>query len=482
MRITMQTILFITVTIMLIGDTSVEGQVRCNPFTGPAGNADCVKFDSYDAPQWAVCLSNDYIQLKSKHRHICREFFGSRPDYCWYQCQIETFHLENGPVFKQCHCTPGDSPPEVPPIPDIQGGDGSLPEWCLSPSGTECTWYSDCLLKRHPCRASATSYALSYAEKFCNVYKKHYRYPAGLTSQGKEWVDAVRKCLQVALVPYIRPWSEPTCTDLKEIAFDSHTSCYLEPFPEAPSICDLDCKDWAQIFWTIKDGFTQTFVEPLQGALDVILGHCNKSFTLMTAECPTTTIRLNLDRKHFGIEKRSTNQGLVLNNLAGSVADQLATKLKWSKVSRGWYAYAPNSTTNREKDSDITEVEMLLGDKVALGLTYAGARYASRLEIRIKELSDAVEGGAFHDMVIGNEKVTVRSMVACQDMKCEETFLNVTAGPPNPDYFDDPDDQEDPDDQDVNHRPPKTEGKYTNPANDILDFWWVGTSLCNNPA
>ena len=440
----MKTILLVTVTIILLSNMSVEGLMECNPYFGPAGKAECVELEGYDDAQWGVCLSNEYIQIKSKYRHICREYLGMRPDYCWYQCQIETFNLEDGPVYDQCRCAPGDPPSTEPPIPHIQNGNGSLPEWCLSPSGTECNWYKDCLLKRHPCVTYTTGYAMSYSEKFCNLYKKFQKYRptliesqkyrSSITTQGLKWVDAVRKCLQVALVPYIRPWSKPTCGDLKKIAYNSHAPCYLEPLPDAPSICDLDCKDWAHIFWGIKDGFTQSFVEPLQGALDVMLGHCGKNFTLMTDECPTATVRLVLNRKAFRLGKRSSNQGR-LNILAGNIADKLARKATWSKVNSDWYGYAPNSTTNQDTGSDIMEIEVLLADKVVLFPAYTAYRspHGSNLRLKkeIKNLVDAVEDGYLYDMQIGNEKVSVKSMFACHDVQCEETFSNVTAGPPH---------------------------------------------------
>ncbi len=407
----------------------MKGQ-KCDPSTGPAGQAECVHFeDYYDDYQWAVCLTNTYIQLKSNKEHICRPLpSGDRPNYCWYQCQIETFGLDKGTVYDECRCTPGGSLPTFKPLPD-DNGDTGLPEWCLSPSGTECTWYRECLEKRHPCEASGNGYALSYAEKFCNLYTQRSKYFSAL---GLEWVNAVRKCLQVALVPHIRPWSKPTCQELKKIAFDSHTPCYLEPFPGAPSICDLGCLDWAQIFWTIKSGYTQAFVESLQGTVDVMLG-CGKKFTLLGNGCPTVIVRLVLIRKLIRLGKRSIDQGLVLNNLAGSVADELATKLKWDKRVMDWYAYAPNNTNNRDIESDKVEVEVLFGDKMALDLSDKEASNVQPdfdLENTVKNFADAVEKGLLHDMVIGNEKVSVKSLTACQDMHCEETFLDVTASPP----------------------------------------------------
>ena len=416
----MKTSFLVAMIMMLLSDISVKGQT-CDIHSGPVGNSECVKLAEYDDYQWAICLSNAYIKLKSSNKHFCKT---TTATYCWYQCQVERFDLDEGTVYDECRCNDGDQ---------AEGDDTSLPEWCFSPSGTECNWYRDCLEKRHPCEASGNGYALSYAEKFCNLYTERSRF---FTAEGLQWVNAVRKCLQVALVPLIRPWSNPTCEELKKFAFDSHTPCYLAPFG-APSICDLGCWDWAQVFWTIKSGFTQAFVESMKGVVDVTVG-CGKKFTLLDVlddSCPSVMVRLTLTvALRTLIGKRSTDQELVLNNLAGSVADELAMKLKWDKRVMDWYAYAPNNTNNRDVESDKVEVEVLFGDKSALDLTdekISNAQPDFSLKNTVQNLATAVEKGVLHNMVIDNMKVSVTSMTACQDVECEESFIAVTAGPPS---------------------------------------------------
>ncbi len=348
MKMMIKTILLLC--FYFVADTSVKAQ-GCDPWTGPAGTTECVLLEGhydelhdryaygYDDYQWATCLSNAYIQLKSHGKSICSSHLDVPVTYCWSQCQAERFDLYSGTVNDECRCDPEGEAQTLSPIPD--NGYATLPEWCLSPSGTECTWYRKCLEKRHPCEASGHGYALSYAQKFCNLYTKRSTY---FTGQGLEWVNAVRKCLQVALVPHICPWSKATCEELKKFAFDSHTPCYLEPFQGKPSICDLGCWDWAQIFWTIKSGYTQAFVESLQGTIDVILG-CGKKFNLLGTSCPTVIVQLALVRSVLKVGKRSTDQELILNDLAGSIADELAIKLKWDKQVMDWYAYAPKTLT-----------------------------------------------------------------------------------------------------------------------------------------
>ncbi len=232
-------------------------------------------------------------------------------------------------------------------------------------------------------------------------------------------------------MPHIRPWSNPSCRELKHIAFDSHTPCYLEAYPGAWSICELGCLDWAQVFWTIKSGFTQAFVESLKGTVDVMLG-CGKKFSLMGSGCPTVIVKLVLVRRFIRLGKRSTENGLVLDNLAGYVADELATRLKWDNDVMDWFAYASNNTNNNI-ESDTVQIDVLLGDKIALELMdneISNVKANFSLENTTKDFADAVEKGLLHDMVIGNDKVWVTGLSACQDMQCEESFLNVTSIPP----------------------------------------------------
>ena len=245
--------LFVAVAILLRVQHLAEGQ-GCSFFTGPAGGLHCACFPSiYDDCQWATCLSKSYIEQKSRNQHTCRTRWAL---YCYYQCQLEEYDLDEGAVFDKCKCNEGDPPPTPAPNGNDNNNNDQLNISCLSPDGTKCNWYRECLEKKYPC-GSGNGYALNYAEKFCNLYNSRASY---FSPQGQRWINAVRKCLQVALVPLLRPWESPSCDEIKARAFASHSPCYLQPFPNEPSICDLNCFDWAQVVWTIKGGFTDVFV------------------------------------------------------------------------------------------------------------------------------------------------------------------------------------------------------------------------------
>ena len=71
------------------------------------------------------------------------------------------------------------------------------------------------------------------------------------SNNGSNWVDGVRKCLQVALVPSLRPWVKKTCEDIRRDAFNSHPCCYVTPGSGAPGICELSCADVWRAFWLL---------------------------------------------------------------------------------------------------------------------------------------------------------------------------------------------------------------------------------------
>jgi hypothetical protein len=85
-------------------------------------------------------------------------------------------------------------------------------------------------------------------------------------------VDGVRKCLQVSLVPLLRPWSNPTCQEIRKKAFASHTPCYLNHADiNVPSVCDLDCIEYYKIFFIIKGAFIDldTAWESIKGVWNI---------------------------------------------------------------------------------------------------------------------------------------------------------------------------------------------------------------------
>lgn len=101
---------------------------------------------------------------------------------------LDKYGIDEGPVYDDCLCDANRPLPQPPVI---------LPPSCYSPDGTDCSWYSQCLARMYDSPGQA-DYAIQYGEKFCQIYSQS---ELALSSQGLWWINAVRKCLQVALVP-----------------------------------------------------------------------------------------------------------------------------------------------------------------------------------------------------------------------------------------------------------------------------------------
>ena len=250
----------LALTFMLLLVVELGWAAQCNKWSGPAGTVECIQLRSYNNEyQWGTCVTDTYMKQKSNQKHQCIDRAAT---YCWYQCMLEVHNKDYGLVTSDCSCTPSN-PTSHPNITTL------LPPECYSPSGDSCDWYRNCLERKYPCEATSNGYAVKYAEHFCKLYDQNF----GKFSQtGKNWVNGVRKCLQVSLVPLLRPWADdPTCEEIREKAFASHTPCYLNPGNGVSSVCDLDCSDYFQIFWTIKGSFVKvdTLWESLKGMWNI---------------------------------------------------------------------------------------------------------------------------------------------------------------------------------------------------------------------
>ena len=232
----------------------------CHPFFGPSGQPQCVKIQGYFGYQWATCLRNSYIKSKSSGTHACRHTLAT---FCYYQCEVELYSKNHGFVSNSCRCTPGVTPPPTA---------AQLPQWCMDPSGDKCSWYRECLEKVHQCQNHEARYAINYGEKFCRLYEDK---KSNFSPIAQKWIDSVRRCLQLQLVPYIRNFQQQTkCEEIKEAAFKSHNCCYLagdscSKQTGAPSVCDIPAKDWARIIWTIKGSLGDEFLNTMRSVVKV---------------------------------------------------------------------------------------------------------------------------------------------------------------------------------------------------------------------
>ena len=420
---------------------------ECNRYYGPSGVTGCVQWAIYNNQyQWATCLTDAYIIQKSRHKHHCADRYAR---YCWYQCMIEVHDEESGSVSQDCSCKDARY---TTPNPFTGSLTTPLPPICYSPPGDSCDWYRDCLEKKYPCEDTSNAYAIRYAEKFCRLYEKRYSL---FSSNGREWVDAVRKCLQVSLVPLLRPWYKPTCQEIRKKAFASHTTCYLNPDKDAPSICDLSCLDFSKIFWTIKGSFfnLDTAWESLKGMRNVgreciatrsQIPNCFKNGKdWITNEAVKTYNRfvnifktvVKKFKEQIKRDRRSADptplpEADARSRFANGVGSAIANTLKWNTELIDWLAYTENETLPEYQDPDNLNIVILLADKKALGIVTTSAPFVN-FNQTVKEFAAAIKGGKLPLKVEGFN-VWVRSLSLCSDESCSDAkTLAVSDKPPN---------------------------------------------------
>ncbi|KAK7107937.1 uncharacterized protein [Littorina saxatilis] len=447
--------------VVVILMTLAQALADCDSNFGPSGTVDCIPIPRYNnEPQWATCLTDAYIQSKSKGRHLCED---RTITYCYYQCMLEILSEEDGPVSPRCSCGNDESSTTTlcPPREIV------LPDRCFSPDGTNCGWYRDCLEARFQCSSGADDYGITYAEKYCNLYDDKYQ---DFSSLGQRWISAVRKCLQVELVPLLRPFECPTCEDIKTRAFNSHSGCYVAPHKNAPSICSLPVQDFWKIFWTVKSAFTSEFVETVFGMLKV-LNSCTVAaaqgvadfMTKLVIEVTLPTIlefskslrnkrslagehdrpflnRLTRDAEGSSADystavgsmaknsrtKRSTgnttwrgesNASLHYHKIAAEVAKELAQQLGWGSLKIQWFAYGVYA-----EDANMLKVNVFLADQTL----NASSPSAVNLTRVVQQAAESYQDGTIHFNVRGTALPAGR-MLGCIDEECQQTFVNTTA-------------------------------------------------------
>ena len=340
---------------------------------------------------------------------------------------LEVQNKEYGSVTSDCSCT-SSNPTSYP---NAFTPTTLLPPECYSPSGDSCYWYRNCLERKYPCEATSSQYAIKYAEHFCKLYDENF---GKFSLIGRNWVNRVRKCLQVSLVPLLRPRvDDPSCEEMREKAFASHTTCYLDPGDSVPAVCDLDCSDYFKIFWTIKGSFVKigTLWESPKGMWN-ISAKCGRfaSIKKCIRKPKDSLVRVTkLEIKKFIPRSRRSIYNLLESDaqsrFADGVASAIASALKWNSDVMDWLAYV-----ERVEAPDNMEIVVLLVDKKALGIAITSTPSVNFNET-IQESASAVQKGALTLKVDGHY-VWVKSLASCSDKACSGTqTLAMSDKPPN---------------------------------------------------
>lgn len=299
----------------------------CNNTT--LGRSACIRISRYNGEQWSTCVTDLYIRQKSKGRHGCAK---GQP-ICIYQCMLEEHGADSGKVASPCTCSTRDGL-------KTDTGKGVktvkptiiLPSWCFSPTGADCSWFRTCLGKRYSCRPNFKDEIITFSERLCDLYLNPY---SDLSRGGNIWINGVRKCLQVTLVPLLRKWrgtNGRNCKSLTKYAISSYRHCFYSPYPATiPTICKLPLTDLWRIFWHLRQ--TSEEVQYSLLALLKIIENCT--------EFRKVNLNQGQVRKLVFYVKRHEQFGETQERkfLSEDLGRKIAKHFKLDKEGIVWFAY-----------------------------------------------------------------------------------------------------------------------------------------------
>lgn len=400
----------------------------CNRDIGPSGIIECIRIPRYNNEyQWATCLTDTYIKAKSSGKHICED---ESATFCYYQCMIEVYGANSGPVEKECcACQYGEQ---------YTQSDLTLPSECYSPSGTSCGWYENCLERKYQCRGTEDDYAMEFATKFCNLYNDNF---AKFSVEGQTWIDAVRKCLQVSLVPIIRPWCTKSCKEIKETAFASHVPCYVLPNKQDPSIsmCNLGNIDRLKVFWTIKSSLVMSVGSSLEAVNGIVMtmSECAaRVIKSVNEKIDNVVLKIKMKTKYilkkiknvlpFGRHKRSLSKSIDFLLLSNIIADEIAAKLHWSEKGVLWFSTVDTNTSiSNETFTNERLIYIHLADRKTFDMNAQNAS-SSDMKSIIQEFQSKVHNGDLNAN-LKDFSFEILSAKGCIDTHCNTTLFEVNA-------------------------------------------------------
>ena len=249
------------------------------------------------------------------------------------------------------------------------------------------------------------------------MYKEHYQ---DFDTTGQQWIDAVRKCLQVKLVPILRPFVIATCEHIKQMAFDSHPGCYLHPDSGAPSICDIGVANWARVFWTVKGALIQDATATIKQMLDIVM------------ECGYDILSTGISKIQMTFQRVNETVLSNLNKFAENIADEMARKLDWHRKGIIYFGFSTLISINRSKrttdtNSDLVHVNLLIASGSEFDLNATDDAPEVNVSAEAISAAEAIENGDVR-LDIG-EGAEFTELSLCNNYNCTETSLQVDLAP-----------------------------------------------------
>ena len=388
----------------------------CNETT--LGASACIRISRYIGEQWSTCVSDVYIRQKSKGRHGCAR----GQAICIYQCMLEVHDANFGEVAKPCTCSTIDE--ENTPALKTVKPPPALPSWCLSPTGTDCSWFKTCLERRFSCGTKFKREIIKFAEEMCGLYLNPY---SDLSRSGSMWINGVRKCLQVALVPTLREWhkaNRQSCKSLTKHAISSYSHCFYSPFPTTiPAICKLPLKDLWRIFWHLRQILAG---ETAQYGLLALLRQIENCTEFRKVNLDGGKVRkLVLHVKRLVTIGKSQDQRLSSEELGRKIAKYFCL----DKEGIIWFAY---TKLGKALSNNTKELVFYIADKHEHRMSQKIADDPIvNLNDTVLTLVEAVRQNqlCFQDFQ-GKQDYSISATTVCEDLECRKNTWKVEANKP----------------------------------------------------
>lgn len=370
---------------------------RCDPDDGPSGVYDCVPLKGYDLPQYATCLTNSYAEMKTNYRYACEEnLFGIRPTYCWYQCMVELHDMDNGQVYNDCACTPGQH------VTKYQGNISTthslIPERCHTPTGYDCLWFRTCLNSKYSCDGTDYKELMELGSHFCNFASTTKK---KISENGSLWYENAQKCFQVQMAPVLKQWLHLNCSIVENKATSVRNQCLSKPLGVI-SLCDLSHDDVWTIFWSIRQSFYTNLVPSITNLMNLI------------RNCSTSEKESNVREMRLFFPPTLIIH--VTNKMIEEYFSKIVAKMSWQDEGIRWFCVLSRQMTVylavRPKINESQEKQN-----------------GTSLDMALMKFANAFKDGKFQYNIQGN-LIQLDKMFVCKDIHCEDTYLHRNASYP----------------------------------------------------
>lgn len=280
---------------------------------------------------------------------------------------------------------------------------------CQSKLPIICDMHIVFLQKLLPCSDDSNVYAVDLGEQMCTLFEQH---STSFDDVSHQWLMVARKCLQVSLADVVRLSRNPTCQNIKEKAFDSHSKCFLHLNDGISSVCDIGYENWLRILVTVDSAMTNkvTTEDSLVSAGKCYRSQISRTVNMVVSRKETSVT----DVKKLVSDVRDTANKHLSNDVFMVVLN--SEQLTNSRGKRDTIVYATNST-----------IELLLVPRNKYDLNYNGVSIVNTNGL-IKSFLDYVESGKITYKAL--DSIELLEYRECQDSECKTPLRTVKAPPP----------------------------------------------------